>query len=455
MKSIPTEFQQEFNNETKNLGVTSLLIASYTGIILIPLFSILDSLLVPDLHIFFFKLRLFGILILIVLVILTKVSNNFVRKHVFILSMIGCLFGVSIPITIMIHFFGGHESPYYVGLILIIICAGLIFPWNLIQGGIVFSLMYGAYLGTILLFNNVSNWPIFFNNNFFLLSSIIYAMISLYVHGNNRKKAFISRLELVQAKNTIQNAFTELKQVDNMKTNFLSSVSHELRTPLTSVLGFAGNTSKIFAKEIIPLLKEKDSKVDKKITLINDNLSIIVSEGQRLTRMINDVLDISKMEAGKIELKTAELDLIQICKQSLSIVAGYPKSNKVNLDFKYAGNSRPIKGDADRIIQVITNLISNALKFTEEGNIILKIEFLEECALVSIQDSGIGISKSNIHEVFSKFKQLGDGLINKPKGTGLGLPICKEIVKHLGGKIWVESEVDKGSCFYFTLNYYF
>ncbi|MGR3319812.1 MAG: histidine kinase dimerization/phospho-acceptor domain-containing protein, partial [Candidatus Anammoxibacter sp.] len=282
MTAIPEEFQQEFNNEIKTLGVKRLLLACYTGIFFMPLFNVLDFFVAPDLQLFFLKLRLITVAILGTTIILVKFNKRLITRYLFAFSFFGSL-SVSTPTTIMIHCFGGHESSYYAGLILVIICLGIIFPWNLAQGGIVFGTMYGGYIGSIFLLDNISNRPVFIANNFFLLPCIIYALISLYINHNYRKKEFLSRIELTQAKDTIQEAFTKLKKVDQMKTDFVSSVSHELRTPLTSVIGFASNTLKIFTKDIIPQLPETDDKLKKKSHIINDNLSIIVSEAKRLT----------------------------------------------------------------------------------------------------------------------------------------------------------------------------
>ncbi len=247
---------------------------------------------------------------------------------------------------------------------------------------------------------------------------------------------------------------TTEKEIDKMKTEFISTVSHELRTPLTSILGFASNTYKFYRKSIVPKLQKDDNKLNKMSKIIEENLSVITSEGERLTRLIDDILDIAKMEAGKVEWNIQKVDIIDICRQAISAVACYPKSSRVELLFKTPKNVPPVKGDPDRLVQVITNFLSNALKFTGQGNVVLKVEPEKKNVKVSVSDTGCGITKEETGKVFEKFKQVGSTLTNKPTGTGLGLPICKEIIKHHGGKIWVETEVGKGSCFCFTLNYY-
>ena len=243
------------------------------------------------------------------------------------------------------------------------------------------------------------------------------------------------------------------KEIDRMKTDFISNVSHELRTPLTSVLGFASNAVKFYRKDIKPVLPADNKKVLRRSKTIEENLTIIISEGERLTRLINDVLDISKMEQGKIDWNLQNVNIVDICRQALNAVAGYPKSENVKILFEAPDNVQPIRGDQDRLIQVIANFMSNALKVTTNGSITLKVEALKDHAKVSVTDTGPGVEEHNLRTIFEKFKQVGDILTNKAKGTGLGLPICKQIIEQLGGSINVESQVGVGSCFYFTLGY--
>lgn len=188
--------------------------------------------------------------------------------------------------------------------------------------------------------------------------------------------------------------------------------------------------------------------------MINNNLSIVIAEGERLTRLINDVLDIARIESGRVEWHIKEVNIVDLCRQALSVMASYPRSDQVEIILEAPEDVRPVKADPDRLLEVITNLIGNALKFTEEGSVILKVEPRHENVKVVINDTGIGIRKEYLDIIFEKFKQVGDTLTDKPKGTGLGLPICKEIIRHLGGEIWAESEIGKGSSFCFTIDYW-
>ncbi|MBD2084726.1 response regulator [Coleofasciculus sp. FACHB-542] len=250
--------------------------------------------------------------------------------------------------------------------------------------------------------------------------------------------------ELQQAK--------EAAEVANCaKSDFLSLVSHELRTPLTSVLGFAKIIKKKLDSVIFPEVQSEDKKVRKTIKQVEENLDIIVSEGERLTNLINSVLDLAKLEAGKIEWKTEPIYISEIIAQATAATSALFETKPLKL-IKDIENELPeLVGDKDRLVQVVINLISNAVKFTPEGCITCRAKKINNEVIISVIDSGIGIAEADQEQVFEKFKQVGDTLTDKPKGTGLGLPICKQIVEHHQGRIWVESKLGKESKFSFTL----
>jgi PAS domain S-box-containing protein len=247
---------------------------------------------------------------------------------------------------------------------------------------------------------------------------------------------------------------TKEKEVDMMKTDFISTVSHELRTPLTSILGFANIISKKFKDSIYPVINLEDKKIKKTADQIESNLGIIISEGQRLTSLINDVLDIAKMEAGKIEWKDERFTAAYAIEHAVSATSSLFQEKKLGIVTDIEDGLPDIYADKDRFIQVVINLLSNAVKFTSYGDITVSAKSFRDSVLISVSDKGTGISKENITKVFEKFKQVGDTLTDKPKGTGLGLPICKQIVEHYGGKIWAESTENEGSTFYFTAPLY-
>lgn len=265
------------------------------------------------------------------------------------------------------------------------------------------------------------------------------------------KKLQMEIIERKKVEEALRESNEKLQEIDKIKTDFLSTVSHELRTPLTSVLGFARITQKRLEEVIFPRVKPADRKISAAVNQIKNNINIIVSEGERLTELINDVLDIAKLEAGKVEWRMETLSIAEIVERATAATASLFEQKGIKL-IKEIGEGLPyLTGDKDRLIQVVINLISNAVKFTNEGSVTCRVRKKGKEITVSVIDTGIGISSEDREKVFEKFKQVGDTLTEKPKGTGLGLAICKQIVDYHGGKIWVESELGKGSTFSFSI----
>ena len=241
------------------------------------------------------------------------------------------------------------------------------------------------------------------------------------------------------------------EEADAAKSSFLSTVSHELRTPLTSVLGFAKIIRRRLEERLFPLIPEDDRKVAQAKTQVIENLGVVVSEGERLTKLIDDVLDLAKIEAGKFTWNMGTVSVGEVVDRALAATASLFEAKNLQPVREIESDLPSVTGDQDRLIQVVINLISNAVKFTDSGRITCAARMRDGQLVVSVTDSGIGIAPADQPKVFEKFKQVGDTLTDKPKGTGLGLPICKEIVEYHGGNIWVESEPGKGSTFAFTL----
>ncbi len=244
---------------------------------------------------------------------------------------------------------------------------------------------------------------------------------------------------------------TQEKEIDKVKTEFITIVSHELRTPLTSILGFVEMIERKFRDTLIPKIDTSEAKISKVLNKINRDFDIIRSEGDRITSLINDILDISKLESGAVKWNFEEISIEEVIFDAYRALSALFEQRGIPFKHTIQSSLPKIYADKERLIQVMINLLSNALKFTEKGYIACKAELKNNEILVSIEDTGTGIPASDINKIFEKFKQVGDIMRDKPKGTGLGLPISKQIIEAHGGKIWVESQVGKGSVFYFTI----
>jgi signal transduction histidine kinase len=245
--------------------------------------------------------------------------------------------------------------------------------------------------------------------------------------------------ELEAATNELRAANERLKELDKLKDDFVTTVSHELRTPLTSIRSFS---------EIV------HDYPDMPIEERREFLQIIVQESERLTRLLNEILDLAKMEAGKIEWHMADIAPRSAIEQALAATKGLVrKHGKVQLETALEEDLPIIHVDADRLMQVIVNLISNAVKFCdkEAGWVRLEARREDGALRVDVRDNGNGIDPKDHNRIFERFQQAGNTLTEKPAGTGLGLPISREILRHFNGEIWVESEAGKGATFSFRI----
>jgi len=252
-------------------------------------------------------------------------------------------------------------------------------------------------------------------------------------------------------KNELDIARCEAESANKAKSAFLASTSHELRTPLTSILGFAKIIQKRLIDTVFPAIETDNKKVNRSIRQVTDNIGIIVSEGERLTNLINNVLDLAKIESGKTDWNMESVIISELIERSKSATMSLFQNVNIPLILDIPDNLPMVTGDSDQLMQVVINLFSNAVKFTEKGNVTCKVRHINNEIIISVIDTGIGINEDIVDTVFEKFIQIGDTLTNKPKGTGLGLTICKEIINYHKGNISVKSQKGKGSTFYFTL----
>jgi signal transduction histidine kinase len=243
--------------------------------------------------------------------------------------------------------------------------------------------------------------------------------------------------ELETATNELREANQRLQELDRLKDDFMSTVTHELRTPLTSIRAFS------------EILRDNPELEPAQRTRF---LEIIIKESERLTRLINQVLDLAKIESMNAEWHDTEVDLREIVTDSLVATSQLleDRSIEVETDLQPVPT---IRADRDRLIQVMLNLVSNAAKFCDRdhGRIGIRLRHDARAIRVDVRDNGPGISPDNQKVIFEKFRQVGDTLTDKPQGSGLGLPISRRIINHFGGELWVESAVGKGATFSFTL----
>ncbi len=238
--------------------------------------------------------------------------------------------------------------------------------------------------------------------------------------------------ELEKATRELRAANERLKELDRLKDDFVSTVSHELRTPLTSIRAFS---------EI--LRGNPDMRREQR----QEYLDIVVGETERLTRLINEVLDLAKIESGRMQWRMERLDLRDLIEDAVAAVSQLFRAKQVRLLHEIPPRPAVIEADRDRLMQVLINLLSNANKFCESGvgEVRIRLSGDEGRFMVEVTDNGCGIPPDALPAIFEKFHQVGDRERGKPGGTGLGLAICKRIVEHHDGRIWARSELGKGT----------
>ena len=244
-------------------------------------------------------------------------------------------------------------------------------------------------------------------------------------------------LSLQRATAELRAANEQLKSLDRLKDDFMSSVTHELRTPLTSIRALA---------ELMRDHAELDAAQRQQF------LGIVVAETERLSRLVNQVLDLAKIEAGHGEWHSADIDLCALLTQAVHTTAELFRGRGAEVALHLPEQVRPLRADPDRLTQVMLNLLSNAAKFMPGagGRVDVRLATSDEGVQIEVQDNGPGVPADQQSRVFEKFRQGADAL-NRPTGTGLGLPISRKIVQHFGGRMWLRSQAGQGACFGFYL----
>lgn len=298
------------------------------------------------------------------------------------------------------------------------------------------------------LLEDVKKKELFLNNfeveqNFPKIGHKIMLLNATQVYSEGKKIFLLSIEDITQRKEfeqKLKKHATEIEIANKSKSYFLANMSHELRTPLNAIIGF----SELLKDEMVGSITPKQK------SFIND----IFSSGKHLLSLLNDILDISKIEAGKMTLDLEKTDIPLLFESSLSIVKekAFAHNIRLNLDIKEGVDQ--IYVDTRKLKQIIYNLLSNAVKFTTDGGIVfIKVKKVSDLLEFSVEDTGIGISKEDIGNLFQPFEQLDSSINKKYEGTGLGLSLVKRLVKLHEGSVVVKSELGKGSCFTVRIPY--
>ena len=437
-----------FFDSLTQVRVSFLLVTFLYGI-----FGYLDSIMFPDFAKFFHIIR-FVFVVPLLLAVLVLSFFDFFRKIwqalLFFSLLIG---GTGICIMIMVV---PDNYAYYAGMMLIFSAGYFFIKLRFFLASIAGWIILLIYNAGVLFYTHPPG-IIIINTNFFFISANIIGMFAAYNIEFLARRNFYLNYELdnekllveyinknlektvVRRTEELQNAKEHAEESDRLKSAFLANMSHEIRTPMNGILGFS------------ELLKNPELTGDEQ----QEYIRIIEKSGARMLNVINDIVDISKIEAGLIKIDIGESDINEQMEFIYSFFKPEVESKGVQFSFQY---SLPVKEsiiytDREKTYAILTNLVKNAIKYTEKGRIefgcLKKEDFLE----FYVKDTGIGIPKDRQTAIFERFIQADIADKMTRQGTGLGLSISKAYVEMLGGKIWVESIEGIGSSFYFTLPY--
>lgn len=247
----------------------------------------------------------------------------------------------------------------------------------------------------------------------------------------------IIRNDTIEGAILVFHDITELRRLEKIRQDFVANVSHELRTPLTSIKGYAETL-------LEGALLDKDNA--------KDFIEIIYRDSDRLAKLIDDLLDLSKIESGKLKMVFLPCDILEVIKRTIKILEAQAKGKSISVSLNVAGSLPKVVADETRISQVLLNLLDNAIKYTPEGGKVSISAFIKDkFVYVDITDTGIGIPEKDLPRIFERFYRVDKARSRELGGTGLGLSIVKHIVQAHEGQVWVESKLGQGSTFSFTI----
>jgi len=416
-----------FKQYLADLNFKRMQIVLFCAIFLYPSFWILDLFVVPQFAALFLKIRIIGTLIFLIsfCIFILPWTHKFAKKILNWIIYTNFLAGY-IGIALMIRYYRGYASPYYAGLSLVV----LFFSISIIAPPIYYTvlnlLVLSMYLVPALLFDTISDIPVFISNMFFLVSTLFIA--SLYCSYN-----YFQQKKVFNLTYTTERQNEELKKLDQFKSRFFDNITHELRTPLT-----------LIATPLEMLLAKKEALPQD----VSKQIDIMHANSLRLLKLINSVLDLHKIEAGKMTLNCEKGDLAKFIKYLKHSFDSAAEHKRLAIEFQQEENLPEFAFDKDKIENIFVNLVFNALKFTPAGGKIkVNIGSRDNYAYFCVEDTGIGIEKEKIALIFDRFTQADDSTKKTHSGTGIGLALVKELVNLHQGKITVESKEGQGAKF--------
>jgi len=423
LKFSSSEIENAYLDDcSKNLAFQATFGVSL-ALVLYILFGILDVFIVPDYLNQIWTIRAYVVFSLSLIIIFIH-SKYFIKfnQEILIVSALVCIGGLLYMLALIPT---SSEGRYYAALMLVI-------PWMYVALGLRINNAFILNILLLVIYNfemkSIKDYPIeiIINNNYFLLGSSFMAIIAGYIHERNKRITYLQSLNLIYLKEKADAA-------NKAKTQFYNNMSHELRTPLNIIIGYS---------ELLSLDLPKDINKGQRAAI-----RAIQSSGDHLLNLINDVLDLSKIESGKLDLHIQQFTLTTFLDQLNITSLPLAQQNDNNLIVNAPSCTIELNTDNTKLMQILLNLISNACKFTKKGNITIDVIEKLKFIIFKIRDTGVGMTESQLQNIFHEFRQADTSISGTFGGTGLGLTISKKLAILLGGDISVTSSPDQGSEF--------
>lgn len=452
--SFKPDLEKEYRDQYFSKSIKTFWIVAAMVMFLYGAFFVLDIIVVPQYSMLFFKIRLIVMIQFLLIVFVSSFFKFFkdVWQELVFVSFIITGFGINLMLT-----FAPENFMYSMGLMLIFSAGFYSIKLRFIYATIAGLITILTYNISAIYFTTANPTIIVLNNFFFISANLIGMFASYNAEYLSRKEFYLNKL-LEQKKEELETWNKNLEKIvnerthelrhakemaeqsDRLKSAFLANMSHEIRTPMNGILGYA---------QLIPEAQNAEE--------LQEFLAIIDENGKHLLKLINDIIDLSKIEAGMFQFELADVSLntlidevVQLCSMNEKVKSGVVEViSKKGLD----DQKDIIIVDTTRLKQILINLTVNAFKFTQKGSVEVAYAIENEFIRFSVKDSGIGIAESQQKAIFERFMQITVDHKPKETGTGLGLSISKALIKQMGGTIGVNSEPGHGSEFYFTIPY--
>lgn len=347
-------------------------------------------------------------------------------------------------ISLMIYYSGGAQSSYYAGINLVLLGAGLVLRWTLLDSILVVVTAFSMYLAACVLstVSLLETWTngLFINNLYFLSVTGVFVIIGNFFYNRIRFREFALRWELDNNRKKLEESNRKLKELDEIKSRFFANISHELRTPLTLLLA-----------PLETLLHKYSASIDESARSL---LLTMHSNGMRLLKLINDLLDLVRLESGRMEVKPEAVPVAAFLDGLVTAARQMADDKRLRLESKVEKDLGTVMIDRDKLEKVVLNLIFNALKFTPAGGRVeLSARSEAQNLRIQVSDTGMGIPEKHLPYIFDRFWQADGSSKRKYQGVGIGLALVKELTEMQGGTVTVESLEGKGTTFRVSLPY--